>query len=68
MQGLRALGDLGAEDAMTGPRYETAYEQQQRTGRTDSVVCMDCGAFVMNMAAHDRFHSSLVAQGESLTP
>jgi len=53
---------------MTGPRYETAYEQQQRTGRTDSVVCMDCGAFVMNMAAHDRFHSSLVAQGESLTP
>jgi len=46
---------------MTGPRYETAYEQQQRIGRTDSVVCMDCGVFVMNVAAHDRFHSILSA-------
>ena len=41
---------------MTEPRYETAAEQQQRTGHTDSVVCMDCGAFVMDMAAHTRFH------------
>ena len=44
---------------MTGPRYETAYEQQQRTGHTDSVVCMDCGVFVMNVATHNRFHSIL---------
>jgi len=46
---------------MTGPRYETAYELQQRTGHTDSVVCGDCGAFVMDVAAHDRFHSILSA-------
>lgn len=23
------------------------------------VVCMDCGAFVMNTAAHDRFHAAM---------
>jgi len=40
-------------------RYETAYEQQQRIGHTDSVVCTDCGVFVMNMAAHEDFHSTL---------
>jgi hypothetical protein len=38
-------------------RYETAYELGQRTGHTDTVVCTDCGAFVMNVAAHDRFHA-----------
>lgn len=43
----------------TGPRYETAYELGQRTGHTDSVVCAACGAFVMDTAAHDRFHSAL---------
>lgn len=43
----------------TGERYETAYEQQQRLGYTDSVVCTECGVFVMNVAAHDRFHSLL---------
>jgi len=42
-----------------GTRYETAYEQQQRIGLVDSVVCADCGAFVMNVAAHDRFHAAL---------
>jgi hypothetical protein len=42
---------------MTGPRYETAYELGQRTGHADSVVCTDCGAFVMDVAAHTRFHS-----------
>ena len=46
---------------MTGPDYETAYEQQQRLGHTDSVVCTDCGVFVMNVAAHTRFHSVLSA-------
>ena len=40
-------------------RYETAYELGKRTGHTDTVVCADCGAFVMNVAAHDRFHSTL---------
>jgi hypothetical protein len=42
---------------MAGPRYETAAELQQRTGSTDSVVCLDCGVFVMDKAAHTRFHS-----------
>ena len=41
------------------PRYETAYELGQRTGHTDSVVCADCGAFVLDVAAHTRFHSIL---------
>jgi hypothetical protein len=44
---------------MTEPRYETAYEQLQRTGRTHSVICMDCGVFVMDTDVHDRFHSIL---------
>jgi len=44
---------------MTGPRYETAHELGQRLGHTDSVVCADCGVFVMDVAAHDRFHSIL---------
>jgi hypothetical protein len=39
------------------PRYETAAEQLKRIGHTDSVICMDCGVFVMNKAAHTRFHS-----------
>lgn len=47
---------------MTEPRYETAYEQQQRLGHTDSVVCMDCGVFMMDTAAHTRFHSILGRQ------
>lgn len=46
---------------MTEPRYETAYELGQRIGHTDSVVCMDCGTFVMDAAAHTRFHSILSA-------
>lgn len=41
----------------TGPRYETAAELQRRTGSTDSVVCLDCGVFVMDKTAHTRFHS-----------
>ena len=41
----------------TGPRYETAAELQQRTGHTDTVVCADCGVFVMDVAAHTRSHS-----------
>jgi predicted Rossmann-fold nucleotide-binding protein len=44
---------------MAAPRYETAYELGQRIGHTDSVVCTDCGAFVMDVAAHTRFHSIL---------
>lgn len=48
------------------PRYETAYEQQQRIGHTDSVVCMDCGVFVMDTAAHTRFHSILSAHAWAL--
>ena len=40
-------------------RYETAYELGKRIGHADSVVCTDCGAFVMDVAAHDRFHSIL---------
>ena len=43
----------------SGPRYETAYELGQRIGHTDSVVCADCGVFVMDVAAHTRFHSIL---------
>ena len=42
---------------MTGPRYETAAELQQRTGHTDTVVCLDCGVFVMDKTAHTRSHS-----------
>lgn len=42
-----------------GPRYETARELTERTGKTDTVVCTDCGAFVMNVAAHTRFHLAL---------
>jgi hypothetical protein len=44
---------------MAEPRYETAYELGQRIGHTDTVVCADCGAFVMDKAAHTRFHSIL---------
>ena len=44
---------------MAGPRYETAHELGQRIGHTDSVVCADCGVFVMDVAAHNRFHSIL---------
>ena len=51
---------------MTEPRYETAHELGQRTGRTDSVVCADCGAFVMDVAAHTRFHSILSAHAWAL--
>lgn len=39
------------------PRYETAAELLRRTGKTDSVVCLDCGVFVMDVAAHTRSHS-----------
>ena len=45
--------------SMTEPKYETAYELGQRIGHTDSVVCTDCGVFVMDVAAHTRFHSIL---------
>jgi hypothetical protein len=41
---------------MTEPRYETAYELGQRIGHTDSVICADCGVFVMDVAAHTRLH------------
>lgn len=51
---------------MTEPRYETAHELQQRTGRTDTVVCADCGVFVMDKIAHTRFHSILSAQAWAL--
>jgi hypothetical protein len=50
----------------TGPRYETAYELGQRIGHTDSVVCADCGVFVMDTAAHTRFHSILSSHAWSL--
>lgn len=50
--------------ACASPRYETAYEQQQRLGKTDTVICTECGVFVMNVAAHDRFHLAL-AGGEA---
>jgi hypothetical protein len=46
---------------MAEPGYETASEQLKRTGHADSVVCTDCGAFVMNVAAHTRFHSAMGA-------
>jgi hypothetical protein len=48
------------------PRYETASEQLKRIGHTDSVVCTDCGVFVMNVAVHDRFHSILSSHAWSL--
>jgi hypothetical protein len=51
---------------VAGPRYETAAEQLKRLGRTDSVVCTDCGVFVMNVAAHNRFHSILSGQAWAL--
>lgn len=47
-------------------RYETAYEQQQRLSYTDSVVCTECGVFVMNRAAHDRHHGILDRQAVAL--
>ena len=46
-------------DEPLSARYETAYELGKRTGHTDTVACTDCGVFVMNVAAHDRFHSTL---------
>lgn len=51
---------------MTGPRYETAYELSQRTGGADSVVCADCGVFVMDKTAHTRFHSILSSHAWTL--
>lgn len=51
---------------MAEPRYETAYEQSKRIGYTDSVVCTDCGVFVLNKAAHTRFHSILSGHAWSL--
>jgi hypothetical protein len=48
------------------PRYETAYELGQRIGHTDSVVCADCGAFVLDVSAHTRFHSILSGHAWSL--
>lgn len=54
-------------ETTTGPRYETAHELSERTGKTDTVVCMDCGVFVMNRAAHDRFHSIGSAQAWALS-
>lgn len=48
------------------PRYETASEQLRRIGHTDSVVCTDCGVFVMDVAAHTRFHSILSSHAWAL--
>ena len=45
---------------MAEPRYETAYEL------LGSVVCADCGAFVLDVAAHTRFHSILGAHAWAL--
>lgn len=45
--------------ACSSPRYETAHDLQERTGEIDTVVCTECGAFVMNKAAHDRHHDIL---------
>lgn len=47
------------ETGVGGSRYETARDLTQRIGHTDTVVCMDCGAFVMNVAAHDRHHAAM---------
>jgi hypothetical protein len=44
-------------------RYETAYEVGQRRGKTDSVVCCICGAFVIDVDAHDRWHARLPEEG-----
>lgn len=44
-------------------RYETAYEVDQRRGKTDSVVCCICGAFVMNIDAHDWWHTRVELPG-----
>jgi len=41
------------------PRYETAAQLTQRIGHADTVVCADCGVFVMDTTAHTRFHSIL---------
>ena len=48
-----------SETSETEPKYETARELTERTGKTDTVVCTGCGAFVMNVAAHTRFHLTL---------
>lgn len=53
-------------DKPAGPRYETAAELSKRTGHTDTVVCADCGVFVMDVAAHTRFHSILSGHAWSL--
>lgn len=38
-------------------QYETAYEVSRRRGKTDSVVCCTCGAFIIDVDAHDRWHN-----------
>lgn len=48
-------------------QYETAYEVGQRRGRTDSVVCRICGAFVIDIEAHDGWHARLAAHWPSLS-
>lgn len=48
------------------PRYETAFDLGQRIGHTDSVVCADCGVFVMDRSAHTRSHSIMNAQAWAL--
>lgn len=47
----------------TAGQYETAYEVGQRRGKTDSVVCCICGAFVIDVEAHDRWHARLAEAG-----
>ena len=42
---------------MAEPRYVTAAELARLRGHTDTVVCMDCGVFVMDKTAHTRSHS-----------
>ena len=51
---------------MAEPRYETAAELQKRLGHTDTVICADCGVFVMDVVAHTRFHSILSAHAWTL--
>lgn len=51
---------------MAEPRYETAHELQQRLGHTDTVVCADCGVFVMDKAAHTRSHAIADALAEAV--
>lgn len=53
------LREREVKPPVTGPEYETTAQSWERLGYLDMCVCTDCGTFVMDKRAHDRFHSIL---------